>query len=82
MSVTVAYTPDGYEQMLADQAAPEAIYYRVTLPPNREQSAGDVHQFRAFPTPELQGDDIGAPLDFNLNLRMTGQPTYTKGAAA
>lgn len=81
VTVPMGYTADGYEQMLADQNAADSIYYRVTMKLQPSQSTtGDIFEFRAFPTPELEANDLGAPVNINLQLRMTGAPTWTKGS--
>lgn len=82
ISVPMGYTADGYEQMLADQNAADAIHYKVTMKPQPSQSTGDTFQFKAFPTPELEAGDLGAPVNINLNLRLTGDVTWTRGTAA
>ncbi|MCB2130808.1 MAG: hypothetical protein KDE03_17515 [Rhodobacteraceae bacterium] len=81
VTVPMGYTADGYEAMVADQEAADSIYYRVTLKKQPSQTtSGDKFEFRAFPTPELEANDIGAPVNINLQLRMTGAPTWTKGS--
>ena len=46
------------------------------------QSAGDQFEFLGFPTPELEAGDIGAPVNMNIQIRLTGDVTWTKGTAA
>ena len=81
ISVPAGYTSAGYTQQLADQNAADAIYYRVTLKPQPSQSTGDIFEFQAFPTPELSAGDIGGVIDMNINLRLTGDVTWTAGSA-
>ena len=76
------YTPLGWEQQIADQAAADAIFYRVTMPKAPGQTAGDVFTFRAFPTPALVADDVGAPTTMNITMRITGAVNWVKGAGA
>lgn len=82
ISVPCGYTAAGYEAMLADKAAPDAAYYRVTLKPQPSQATGDVFTFRGFPNPELEVGDIGVPININLQIRTTGDVTWVKGTAA
>ncbi|KPU83699.1 hypothetical protein JI58_07940 [Marinosulfonomonas sp. PRT-SC04] len=82
ISIPAGYTAAGYEQQLADQAAVGAIYYRCTLRPQPRQSAGDVFEFRGFPTPEVEGNDVGALVGLNISIRTTGPVTWTRGAVA
>lgn len=76
------YTSDGYEQQVADQAAAEAIYYRVTMPALAGQTAGDVFTFRGFVTVAIEANDVGAPIAMTLTIKITGAVSWTKGAGA
>lgn len=80
VTIPLGYTAAGYELMLSDQAATGAIYYRTTMAPQPLQTTGDVFEFRAFPTPEIQSDDLGTPVNINVSLRTTGAPTWTRGS--
>lgn len=82
VTVPMGYTAAGYERMLADQNAADSIYYRVTMKLQPAQATADRFQFRAFPTPELESSDLGSPVNINLQLRMTGAPTWTRGTDA
>lgn len=81
VTVPMGYTANGYELMLSDQNAADSVYYRVTMKRQPSQSTvGDIFTFRAFPTPELESSEIGAPVNINLQLRLTGDVTWTKGS--
>jgi len=81
VTVPCGYTAAGYAQMVSDQDAADSIYYRVTMKQQPSQSvSGDVFEFRAFPTPELEANDLGAPVNVNLQLRLTGDVTWTQGS--
>ena len=82
ISLPCNYTADGYEQQVADSEAANAIQYRVTMAPQPSQSAGDVFTFSGFPTPSLEGDDVGGVVGMTINIRTTGNVTWTRGAAA
>lgn len=82
ISVPCGYTSAGYEQQLADQAAPDAVYYRTTLKPAPGQSSGDVFEFRGFPTPAVESGGTGDLIEMSISIRTTGDVTWTKGAAA
>ncbi|MBI6628326.1 phage tail protein [Pontibaca salina] len=80
ITVPAGYTSAGYAQQISDQNANGAIYYRVTMPLQPSQTTeGDVFEFRGFPTPELEANDLGAPVNMNINLRLTGDVTWTAG---
>lgn len=81
VTVPMGYTAAGYEAMIADQNAADSIFYRVTMKRQPSQTTlGDRFVFRAFPTPELEAGDLGAPININLQLRLTGDVTWTKGS--
>lgn len=82
LSVPCGYTADGYEQQLADQASATAVYYRATMKAAPGQSSGDIFEFRGFPTPQVEGNDIGALVTMTVSIRTTGDVTWTKGTAA
>lgn len=82
ISVPCGYTAAGYEQQLADQAAPDAVYYRTTLKAAPGQSSGDVFEFRGFPTPSVESGGTGDLIEMSISIRTTGDVTWTKGAAA
>jgi hypothetical protein len=82
ITVNAGYTPLGYEQQLADQAAVNPVYYRVTMPLTPGQTTGDLFEFQGYPTPSVQADDIGAPVAMSVVIRTTGPVTWTKGAGA
>lgn len=82
ISFPMGYTAAGYAMMLADEAEPNPIDYRVTFKQQPSQSTnGDVFEFSAFPSPQItEVSDLGAPIEMSVNLRMTGEPDWTPGA--
>lgn len=80
IEVPCGYTAEGFEQQLADQAEPDAIYYKVTLKPQPDQTVGDEFQYRGFPTPRLAPGDIGEPIDMTIVIRVTGEFTWNRGS--
>lgn len=82
ISVPCGYTSAGYEQQLADEATDAPVMYRTTLKKAVDQSTGDVFEFSGFPTPKVEGGDIGAPVEMSIDIRTTGAVTWTKGTAA
>lgn len=82
LTVVGGYTPDGFSALHADQATGNIFHFRTTLPAYAGQSSGDVFTCTAYPTVKAtNGDDAGNDLRMELKLRMSGKPTYTKGAA-
>lgn len=80
IEVPCGYTSAGFAQQLADQAEPDAIYYRATLRPAPDQSIGDRFEYRGFPTPRLAPGDVGDPIEMTVVIRVTGDFTWTPGA--
>ena len=80
ISVPCGYTTAGYTQQLADQAQSAPIIYRTTLKPAVGQTTGDIFEFAGFPTPQVEGGDIGAPVEMSISIRTTGDVTWTAGA--
>ena len=82
ISLPCNYTAEGYAQQIADQEAAGTIQYRVTLKPQPSQTTGDVFEFEGFPVPSLEGDDIGGVVGMTVNIRTSGDVTWTAGTAA
>ncbi|MGB1389499.1 MAG: hypothetical protein ACPG61_11495 [Paracoccaceae bacterium] len=83
ISVPCGYTAAGYEQQVGDQNAADAIYYRTTLKTAPGQATGDVFEFRGFPTPKVEaGGDVGEPVGMSIDIRTTGDVTWSKGTDA
>ena len=73
------YSSAGYAQQLADEAAAEPIYYRVTLRPAADQTTGDVFEYRGFPTPAVESGDLGELIGMMVSVRTTGGVEWTPG---
>lgn len=82
ISLPCGYTSAGYEQQLADQALDEPVKYRTTLKAAPGQASGDVFEFSGFPTPQVEGGDLGAPVKMSVSIRTTGDVSWVKGAAS
>ena len=82
VTVPCGYTAAGFDQQTTDNAAPDAIHYRVTLRPQPNQSTGDRFIFRGFPTPKLQDTGLGEPMGIEITIRTTGSITWIRGTAA
>jgi hypothetical protein len=80
IDVPCGYTRAGFQQQLADQAAADAMFYRVTLRPAPDQVTGDVFTYRGFPTPKLQPADVGDPVGMTITIRTTGAFDWTPGS--
>ncbi|WP_444460071.1 hypothetical protein [Rhodobacter capsulatus] len=81
ISVPCGYTAAGYEQQIADSLRDEPVF---TAPPQTRpgQKTGDVFQFRGFPTPQVEGNDVTGLIAMTISIRATGNVTWTKGTKA
>jgi hypothetical protein len=79
LSLPCGYTSAGYAQQTADKALGVPVKYRTTLKPAVDQNTGDVFEFSAFPTPQVEGGDLGAPVGMNVSLRTTGDVSWEAG---
>ena len=82
ITVECFYTPDLYSDALAKQNGDAVIYFEVTLPAGAGQAAGDEFVYTGYVTVEVPSAEVGADMMLNINVRTTGAPYYTKGAAA
>lgn len=82
ISVPCGYTPDGYEQQLADQASDTPVYYRTTMKAAPGFTTGDIFEFRGFPTPQLEAGAVGELVGMSISIRTSGDVTWTKGTLA
>jgi hypothetical protein len=81
ISLSAGYTSAGYAQQIAAQARDEPTYYRTTMAPAFDQATGDVFQFRGWPTPQVEANDVGALVGMTIAIRVTGAITWTAGTA-
>lgn len=79
ISIECGYTSDAFETALGYQTNKTLVHFEVTLTPEPGVTGGDVFEFTAFVNPSLQSNEVGAPIGFTLNLRVSGAPTMTKG---
>lgn len=79
ITLTCGYTSEGYAQQVADNQAPDAIFYRVTLRPAPDQTSGDVFVYRGFPTPTPVENGLGEAIGMDVVIRTTGDVDWTAG---
>lgn len=79
VSFQCGYTPAGYA--LLDGLDGVKAYWRVTFPLAPSQSStGDIFTFRGFVTPSVDAGDVGAPVNIDATVRISGAPTFTQGS--
>lgn len=82
ITMPAGYTSDLYELAVGYQNNGTLLYFRVTLPAEDGQAAGDVHQFEGYVRAQLEQNAVGDPIGMNLVVRTSGAPSFAKGAAA
>lgn len=82
ITLNAGYTSDGFETAYNYQVNKTLVYFRTTLPVEEGQSTGDVFEFTALVRAQLQQNAVGELIGFDMVLRISGQPTFTKGPAA
>lgn len=81
VSFECVYRPATYQLAQGYMNNDTVIHFRVTLPPDVAQSAGDVHRWTAFVRPTVPAGAIEGVVMLMINMRVTGEVTYTRGAA-
>lgn len=77
------YSKELYAAAETKAALATAQYFRITLEPDEDQSAGDRFEYRGFVTPSIPAaGDIDGDIMLNILVRTTGDLTWTQGAAA
>jgi len=78
VSFQCGYTSAGYA--LIEGLDGVNCYWRVTFPLAPGQTTtGDVFTFRGFPTPAVDAGDVGAPINMDITVRITGAPAFAEG---
>ena len=81
ISIPMGYTSDGYETAEGYRAAGTLVHFKTELPLETGQSTtGDVFEFTGLVVPKLEQNGIGDILGMTLDIRVSGQPTFTKGS--
>lgn len=79
VTFVVGYTPAGYAQLKAFGS--DLTYFQVTLPTAPSQSvSGDVFTFAGYLSTALDAGDIGAPINMNVTVKISGAITHTPGS--
>ena len=81
-SLECLYSKELWKAAAAKAALVTAPYFRVTLVPDTDQSAGDKFQWQAHVNPSIPDGEIDGDMKISLDLRVTGGVSWTEGAAA
>ena len=76
------YSKELYAAALAKSNAGTPTHFRVTLAAGEDQSTGDVFGWKAWVTPSLPSADVEGDMMMDLKQRVTGNMSWTEGAAA
>lgn len=79
ITVNCGYVSETMANALTDQASGVPIFYKVTLPLEVGQTVGDVFVFSGYPTPMPQANGVGEIIGLDIQIKVTGGFTFTKG---
>jgi hypothetical protein len=79
LSFQAGYTSAGYALLTGFDGV--LLYWRSTFPRSPSQTvSGDVFTFRGYVTPAIDANDVGVPVNLDINVRISGQPGYAEGS--
>lgn len=82
LTISCYYNKALYAVAVAKGALANPPYIKVTLTADDDQSVGDEFVYRAWVTPSIPEADAEGDMMINLKLKVTGDVTWTQGAAA
>jgi hypothetical protein len=81
LGLEINYTAAAYSDAKGYSDNGTLVYFQVKLPLGAGQSSnGDTFEWTALVTPSIQPGANGEHMTFTLNLRVTGEVTYTEGS--
>lgn len=80
ITLSCGYTTAGFDMLLQDQVANQAIHYRIKMALAPGQTVQDQFLFLGYPSPTLKSGGPGDVVDIDLQLRITGNVTFTPGS--
>jgi len=81
ISIPAGYTSGAYNTAVGFQANATLIFFKTTLPKETGQATtGDVFVFSGFVSPRLETNAVGEIISMSLNIRTSGNVTFTQGA--
>lgn len=82
VTVECGYTSGCYESAVQQRDAGTLVHFRSTLPVETGQSAGDVFLCTGFVSPSVKQNGLKEIIGLDLKIKVSGKPTFTKGAVA
>ncbi|KZX90392.1 MULTISPECIES: phage tail tube protein [unclassified Sulfitobacter] len=82
LTLETIYSAAGYETAAEMEALPNGAFFRVTLPAQTGQLAGDQFAWKGHVTPTIPSETVDGDIMLNLGIRTTGDVAWTKGEVA
>jgi len=79
ITIPCGYTSAAYETAVGYQTAGTLILFKTTLPLETGQATGDTFEFSGYVSPALETNAVGDIIGMNLNIRTSGDVTFTAG---
>lgn len=81
ISIPCGYTSAAYAEAEGYRTAGTLVHFKTTLPMETGQTTtADTFEFTGYISPALETNDIGDIIAMNLNIRTSGDVTFTEGA--
>lgn len=78
ISIPCGYSSAGYAAAHEYLTNSTLVYFKTTMPLETGQTVGDIFEFTGYVVPTLETDEVGAIISMTLNVRVSGQPTFTE----
>lgn len=82
IEIPCGYSSAAYETAHGYMANDTLVYFKTTMPLETGQATGDVFVCTGYVVPKLETNAVGDIISMMVAVRITGQPTFTKGTAA
>lgn len=79
ISIPCGYVSATYSTAKGYQTNGTLVTFKTTLPTEEGFDDGDVFEFTGFVSPALETNNVGDPIGLTLNVRVTGNVTFTQG---
>lgn len=79
ISIPAGYTSGGYATAFGYLGDKTLVHFKTTMPLEKGQTTADVFEFTGFVSPQLETNDVGDIIAMNINVEVSGEPTFTEG---
>lgn len=80
ISIPAGYTTAGYAEAVGYQTNGTLVEFKTTMPLETGQTVADTFEFTGYVTAALETNEIGEPIAMNINIRTSGDVTFTEGS--